>query len=589
MTGFQAKFLAGLIIGISLILAVSSVWNDSVIVDEVPHIGSGYSYLTQGDYRLNPEHPPLAKDLAAIPLLFQKIDKVSLFSQKFWTTDVNGQWNFGRFLLFRASPDPILSTRSAKLPVLIFFVLSACLIFHWCRKKYGDGPAFLSLILFLFSPTVIAHARFVTTDIAALFGVLFASYFFLNYLERPSKKRFWLASVFFGIALLTKFSTILLAPFFVLLAIFWGLVSETAELKSKIIHIFRRTSKTVLVMLAGFIIVVWPVYALHTVNYPSERQHDDTQFLLTSFTNRTFADPVVWASDKPLIRPAAQYALGLLMVAQRSEGGNQIYFRGNVVNQGGPLYFPIVYFIKEPLAWWGLVVMAIIGLLPGILNLKFPFFKRYWLEKHFVEIAMLLWLAIYWTTSIRSTLNIGVRHLLPTFPFAIMLVAGQIKNIYQRLGIKNQKVFVLAATLLTAWFVQQNLSVYPFYLTYFNESVGGPTKGYKIVADSNLDWGQDIKRLADFVFKNNIRKIDLDYFGWADQDWYLKNKLTWVSSRTYQGLEDFKLRNTSDGWIAVSATFLMNSQGGGNGDYNWLREGTPTAVIGNSIFVYHLR
>ncbi len=591
------KILAPSIIALAVILSISSSWNDSVTVDEVPHIGAGYSYLTARDYRLNPEHPPLVKDLAAIPLLFQKIGKEKLFSTRFWTDDINGQWEFGRFLIFNASKDAQTTTRMARLPVLIFYILSAIFIFKWTRKLYGKFAGFTALVIFVFSPTIIAHARLVTTDMAALFGVLISTYFFLRYLKSPVKKNFWMAGVFFGLALLTKFSVFLLAPYFLILAIIYGLIAG------------KKIYSTFLIMIVGFILIVWPVYYFHTRNYPPERQKKDTVYLLGSFGKRNLVEPVIWASDKPVLRSAAEYGLGLLMVTQRQAGGNTAYFWGEVSNRAWKKYFPVVYFIKEPLAWWALVLVAVtaistrfkspkspVGLGP-LLGLKVSKIT-YWARNNFTEFAMLLWLVFYWALSIKGNLNIGVRHLLPTYPFAIILVSGRLSRLLQmangkwQMGlIKLNLRFALCALLfaLFGWYIFENLRVWPHYLTYFNQVAGGPSGGHKIVVDSNLDWGQDLKRFSDWVKEMGIEKIDLDYFGWADANWYLGDKFIWINSRTYRDIDDFKQKNTTGGWIAVSATYLMGSRGGENGDYGWLRREKPLTIIGNSIFVYRLR
>src|SRR3989344_4535684 len=180
------------IIAISLILAVSSFWNDSLIVDEIPHVGSGYSYVKALDYRLNPEHPPLAKALATIPLLFLNLTQ-DAFRTKFWLQDINGQWDFGRFLIFQSGNNAELITKTVKFPMLVFFVLSAFLIYKWARKLYGRLAALTALALFSFSPTVLAHSRFVTTDVPALFGIILATFFFIKFLENPDRKNLWLS------------------------------------------------------------------------------------------------------------------------------------------------------------------------------------------------------------------------------------------------------------------------------------------------------------------------------------------------------------------------------------------------------------
>ncbi|MEK7203678.1 MAG: hypothetical protein AAB627_01200, partial [Patescibacteria group bacterium] len=116
--------IASGIIIISLILAITSFWDDSLIVDEIPHVGSGYSYVKKLDYRLNPEHPPLAKALATFPLLFLEL-KQNAFQTKFWLKDINGQWDFGRFFIFQSGNNTDLITKVVKFPILIFFIIAA--------------------------------------------------------------------------------------------------------------------------------------------------------------------------------------------------------------------------------------------------------------------------------------------------------------------------------------------------------------------------------------------------------------------------------------------------------------------------------
>ncbi|MBI2676466.1 MAG: glycosyltransferase family 39 protein [Candidatus Yanofskybacteria bacterium] len=586
----KTKLLAGLIISVAVILAVTSSWNDSLIVDEIPHIGAGYSYLVKQDMRLNPEHPPLVKDLAAIPLLFLKL-KQDVFDTKSWQNDLNGQWEFGRKLIFNSGNNANQITHLVKQPMLLFFILSAILIFRWTKKLYGNKAGLTALILFSFSPTVLAHSRFVTTDIPALFGILYATYFFFRYLKNQTAKNFWLASIFLGIALLTKFSTFMLIPFFFGLALIYAFISQKNHLKLP--------AHSILLAVTAFVIVVMPVYAFHTWNYLPERQYSDTNQTLETFGNRLLADPIVWASDKPVLRIAAQYGLGLLMVTQRSVGGNTTYFLGEVSRFGWRHYFPIVYLIKEPLAWWGLLTIALISAIVqfSIFNFQFLNFKN-WVKNNFTETAMILWLVFYWALSINSTLNIGVRHLLPTYPFAIILVSGQLERISYKLQVTSYKFKKLLIThnllliTLLGWYIFENLSVSPYYLTYFNQTVGGPSGGYRYVVDSNLDWGQDLKRFSDWVKENNIPKIEFDYFGWADPYYYLGIKYEALNGTKYLNAEDFAARNQTDGWLAVSASFLQSSQGPPDQyksvNYIWLQNHTPVTAIGNSIFVYRL-
>nr|AQS32858.1 hypothetical protein [uncultured bacterium] len=599
----EFDLFAIIIVITALMLAITSVWNDSPVVDEIPHIGAGYSYITKGDHRLNPEHPPLAKDLAGISLKIAGIRDEAAFISKFWQEDTNGQWEFGRKLIFGSGNDAIRLIRFAKIPQLIFFILCAILIFVWTRKIYGYLAALIALFLFSFSPTVLAHSRFVTTDMPALFGTLIGTYFFIHYLEKPTGRNLWLTGIIFGIAQLTKYSVFLLVPFFLGLAILYAFLNYP---KSKIFNSLYIIRNTIFIIAIGYIFVVWPVYCFHTWNYQPELQHSHTQELLQSYGHRSLADTVVYFSNKPVIRGLTEYGLGLLMVTQRQAGGNTTYFMGEVRNWSWPQYFPIVYFLKEPLPFWLLLTAVFLyssaKMKFSIFNFQFSKIKD-WFRDHFTELTMILWLVLYWYTSIRSNLNIGVRHLLPVYGFTFILLAGQLNKIIQNVKCKDQndnvkskiinpthKFYILIFTLLIlfGWYLIENLRVYPYYLTYFNQIAGGPSGGYRYVVDSNLDWGQDLKRLADWVEKNNVQKIYFDYFGWADQNYYLGDKMVWIQAGQFKNREDFLQQYPEGGHIAVSASFYMGSREKPETSYAWLDGYKPLTIIGNSIFVWYI-
>ena len=608
--------LAAIIIVVTaMILAITSVWNDSPIVDEIPHIGAGYSYIAKGDHRLNPEHPPLAKDLAGISLKIAGTKDAPAFESEFWTEDVNGQWNFGRKLIFNSGNDAIRLVRFAKIPQIIFFLLSAVIIFAWTRKLYGYLAALIALFLFSFSPTVLAHSRFVTTDMPALFGILIGTFFFLHYLEKPTKKNLWLAGLIFGVAQLTKYSVFLLVPFFIVIAVIFALLKLE---KPKIRNALFAIRNTIIIIIIGYIFVVWPVYYFHTWNYPPELQQSQTRELLTTYGNRNVAEPVIYLANKPVIRGLAEYGLGLLMVTQRSVGGNTTYFMGEVRNWAWKEYFPVVYFLKEPLAFWLLLMTAFLF---SATKKKFSIFNfsrwqshrgsstksgqfskiKKWSQEHFTELTMLLWIAVYWYTSITSNLNIGVRHLMPIYGFTFILLSGALVKVCANINSKKLlATYYILLTTLFGWYLCENLKIYPYYLTYFNqvallrppwiaeEQAGYIPGGHNYVVDSNLDWGQDLKRLAWWVEKNDIKKINFDYFGWADQSYYLGNNFNWIWRGRYASAEDFLRENPNGGYIAVSASFYMGSLEDPETSYTWLENYELVTTIGNSIFVWYI-
>jgi hypothetical protein len=208
-------------------------------------------------------------------------------------------------------------------------------------------------------------------------------------------------------------------------------------------------------------------------------------------------------------------------------------------------------------------------------------------KSYFSEFACLAFIGLYWAASLTGTLNIGVRHLLPVFPFTILLVSGAITAWMKEPLLKFKKIILVA---LMLWQVVSVAAVYPHFLSYFNELAGGPNKGYEYVVDSNFDWGQDLKRLTNWVNEKGIDKIYVDYFGGADPDYYLKGKVErWSCSRSKEELP-------KGSYLAVSASFLQSGVGipakgfeeQATGCYRWLSNYQPVERIGYSIFVYRI-
>ena len=215
-----APLFSILMVLLMLVLATISQKQESAIMDEVAHIPAGYSYLTQKDMRLNPEHPPLLKDLSAIPLLF--IKGINFPSQlKSWTSEINSQWNFGFNFLYNSNNDADKIIFWARIPMLLLLILLGFFIYKWTKKLYGKLPALLAVFLFSFSPTFLAHGRYVTTDVGAAFAFFFASYFFIKFLKNPRGKNLFWAGISFGIAQMIKFSLFLLVPFFGIITLIW--------------------------------------------------------------------------------------------------------------------------------------------------------------------------------------------------------------------------------------------------------------------------------------------------------------------------------------------------------------------------------
>jgi hypothetical protein len=567
-------------------LCLLSVKNDSLTFDETAHLPAGYSYLTQRDMRLNPEHPPLIKDLSALPLLFIK-DINFPSNLKAWQQDVNGQWAFGNYFLFHANNPADQMILWGRIPIILILIVLGAYIFAWAKTFFNERIGLLALFLFSLSPTFLAHGRLVTTDVGIAAAITIATYYFLKTLKQPNTKNILLVSLTFGLAQLTKFTAIFLIPYFGFLILVWILLKIGKE-KQRIKFLIRWFGILGIIFVLGFL-VVYLVYLYHVWNYPLEKQAKDIEILLASNPIKNIGPLLSSMAKNRLLKPLAQYLLGLFMVYQRGVGGNNAYFLGEISAKGWKTYFPVVYLIKEPLAFHILTLISICG---AALSIKKPFwqkpFPRFkkWLDQYFIEFSILFFVFFYWTITLKGNLNIGVRHLLPVFPFTILLVSKTIFGFFKQPYLRAKYILL---SLLLIWQTVSVISVYPHFLAYFNELVGGPTKGYLYVTDSNLDWGQDLKRLKRWVDQEKIDKIYLDYFGGADPRYYLGNKyLAWWGTRSPKELK-------KPAYLAVS----VNSLQGGRAKpvpgfdqrtdyYLWLDHYQPIKIIGHSIFIYYI-
>lgn len=388
----DARLIQIILILVILITAGFLMWNaakvETAIFDETAHIPAGYGYVKYLDYRLNPEHPPLVKALSAIPLLFMNLNFP--VGHPAWTDNVNGQWEVGNEFFYGLGNDADQLVTNARIFPIILTLLTIILIYFWSRELLGKWWALVPAFLFGLSPIVLAHGHYVTTDIGATLGVLFATFGFTKFLAKPSLYNILLAGLALGVALLAKFSNNLLIPYFIILAIiYFAFVNRRYFLKylKGIIGVF----------LVAFIII-YAVNFLFTLNYPPERQLADAKEVLSNFTPRSLAELDFALIENPVLRPIGQYLFGLLMILQRASGGNTAYFLGELSAEGWWYYFPVVFLLKEPLPSLILILLALgLGiwkvLKPAVWRVKS--FLNY-LGTHFAEFSMLLFVIIYW-------------------------------------------------------------------------------------------------------------------------------------------------------------------------------------------------
>lgn len=592
---------------------------ESATFDEKAHIPSAYSYVRYGDMRLNPEHPPLLKDLAGLPLLFLDV-KFPLETPE-WQNGINEQWTLGDLFMNCTRPDIACNDSDAilfwsRLPITLVALLLGLFLFFWGRELGGTLAGLIAAGLFVLDPNTIAHGHYVTTDIGIAAFLFFAFYFFVHFLKRPSWKNVLWAGYFLGLAELTKFSAVLLFPIFGLFALLYALTKPAAAPTGdaspshpRFRILFEYLSKYAVIVVVCFALISI-VYALNTWNMPAEKTIANAELVFSGERPaKVFARETLTAiATTPGLAPMAHYFLGVFMVFSRVAGGNTFYFLGNVSDIASPYYFPVVFSLKETLPFIFLLLVTtgytLLRIIKAVSGKQASDFFRVFAESFQARIAQylaLFFILFYSYVSITGNLNIGFRHLFPILPFLYLLIAKTLADFIRRhIEKSGYLIRPLFALLFVSMFVIP-LSVYPSYLSYYNAIAGGHENGYKIATDSNYDWGQDLKHLRDFIDEHNqclkasylgcderlpelppIDTIRLDYFGGSNPALYLPGGYTaWHSDN-----------EPESGWYAVSAVFFQESiykhKAPGKRGYEWLRDLGEDARAGDSIFIFYV-
>jgi hypothetical protein len=500
-----------------VVCGVVSLAGDAATSDETAHIPAGYSYLDRGDFRMNPEHPPLAKMWAALPLWLRGAGRPDYGSEA-WAEA--REWPFGFAFLNGPSEDPVRRDpdrllHPARAMILALGVLLCLAVHRWAAALWGREGALLALALCTLSPVVLAHARLVTTDLPAALGFLITLWTFARWLRLPSWRRLVLAGLALGATLLVKFTALLLLPLLGLAAGVWAV---------------RARKLRPLLGLAGVgvlaYLVLWGGYGFRFAPAPEGTYALPWERLAQ--LEGPHPPTLLWARDHHLAPEAYLYGLTYALHEQT----RLAYLNGVESVVGWRSYFPIAFVLKTPLAFLALAAWGL------ALAWKGP-------RRREVALFLLAPLALYALMSVRSRLNIGHRHLLPMYPLLCVLTGAIAVHAKRRWQERSIFYGLLAGIVLSFGLAT------PGYLSYFNVLAGGARGGWRYLLDSNLDWGQDLKRLASWQRAHGGVPLDLAYFGTADPQAYgiRQRKVVWV--------HDFRpgepsIRPTSGDLLAVS-------------------------------------
>ena len=560
MKSFLLKTILFLIFLFAFFLLIFSAKQDSLTTDEAVHLFAGYTYITRNashSFRLDPEHPPFLKEIAAVPLLFFQNLKVPI--DGLWDKAGNfyvDSWQEARVLseqfLFGLGNNADKLIFWGRFPFIILTLILGFAVYWWSRKIYGEKAGIFAAFLILFLPNILAHGRLINTDLGLTLFIFLAIYYWTKFLKSASWRTTWLgflmSGVFTGLAFASKFTSLILVPILIVLMI------------AKLIYDkdFKKWPKYLVgflgVMVIGFIIV-WASYGFSVQAPPKPLGSlSENIKLWTSFNVPNSLD-VIFQKIRPILFPADFYK-GFFLVGRHALAGHGSFLLGQTSNTGWWYYFPVAIFMKTPIPFFIFLILAII------------FWKKIKTKESFDEVALLAAPIIFLIISMFTKADLGVRHILPIFPFLAVYASKSINLV----DFSKVKIPVILFSILILWYLLSTISSYSNYLAYFNEAAGGPKRGFKILADSNLDWGQDIFRIKKYLDEHQIT------------DGYILYPWNGDQALKYYGI-NLKSMPWDDqnikGNVVVSATYLQLA------DLSWLWQ-YPYEQITPGVFIFRL-
>ena len=518
----------------------------SITCDETVHIPAGYFYVKKGDFFINFEHPPFSKTLSGFFLSFTEV----FFPEDLYRNLRMNEWNLGMafFYLNRENVDKIVLL--SRLPMILLGILLGFFIYLWTSDLYGKIAGIFSLFLFTFCPNFLAHSCLVTTDVPFTLFFIMTLYFLWKFLEKDEIRYLIFCGISFGLALSTKFTGIILMPF-ILISL---LILERKFIKKEYLKYFI----LYLFLLPIFILLL--TYRFHGIVKPFEKKVFTTGDKIF-FTYKYYG--------------IGNFILGLKrIVLEATERGHFSYLNGKFSQNGWRYYFIFAFLYKTPI--------------PLIILILLSIFIKPKIEKK--ERFIILPCIIYFIFSSLSKKQIGIRYILPFYAL-LYVYCGRLLIYSEKLKLKKltKKIIFI---ILIFWYLFESIKIHPHYIAYFNQIAGGPDNGWKHLIDSNIDWGQDLKELKEYLQKEGNPELLLNYFGAIFPETYglvyepflypffIYN----VPEKNYHFNSPFPKKE----YLAISVNHLAGLPYEDTEIFNWLKEIKPKAKIGYSIFVYDI-
>lgn len=507
------------------VAAVTAMKNKSATFDEAAFLTGGYCYWINDDYRLSPNCDNLPQRWASLPALIERPAFPTLDQPAWREADV---WRLGEQFLYGVGNDADALLLRGRAMVAMLGVALGLVVYSWARSLFGPASGLLSLALYAFSPTMLAHGAVTTADLMVSLFFTVSVWCIWIVMHRATAGRVLLSALAMAGLVLSKFSGVLIVPVVLIL-----LAIRLAGGRPMAIQFRREHRVTSRVQQLGAMcaillihaVIVWAaIWASFGFRYTPYRDMPVGNEQMPAAWPAAIEDPgpigavVRFARERRVLPEAYLYGFAHTMrfTAQRNS-----FFNGEFSIHGSPWFFPYSFLVKTPLGLFGLLAAAQIA-------------GRFLPRTRLYELwPLAVFLCVYWVVAIRANVNIGHRHILPIYP-PVFILAGAAAHWLSKptgsvfasgsYGIGRRRILAGLVLALSLSFVAESLLIRPHYLAYFNFLAGGPSQGYRHLVDSSLDWGQDLPGVSDWLKSHPAKQPDqpayLSYFGTARPEHY---------------------------------------------------------------------
>ena len=537
---------AVVLLGIFFTLALGSAVVKSATMDEGGKLAMGYDYLKTFDLHFQKlhKHPRLAEAWAALPLLLD--GRVPEPSDVPGWDDPSNYFAFVSNFYYR-NPDIVRYTFVGRVQMILLGVLLGALVFRWASDWFGCRAGLLACFLYTFSPNVLANSRLITNDIALALVCLATLFLLQRLLRRPGFYRTAMMGLVLGSALLVKYAAVLLVPVvgMLLLVSAWcknwrGAMWVGLGRRESVV----RALGIGLLIFGLAVIIVWVGFC----------------FEFRPSTRLSLPFPI----------PAASMVDDLFRLQQFSRGKPAFLLESRWVGGRWYYYFATSLFKTPPPALFLFVFALVLVVL-----------KRRLAEQVF------LWLfpTVYFLVNVFAGRNTGHRYLLPILPFGFVFVSQIVPLARDWLKIGWCRA---CGVLLAAWYLGASLVIFPDYLAYFNLFAGGPSRGYQVLLDSNLDWGQDLIQLRRYMDQKGLDEVWLSLFSLTDPALYGVRSRDLPNWKNKDIRPEFHYLDPDPGVYVISATLLHGLYMPNLSTFDWFLHQDPVDQIGHSMLVYRV-